>query len=90
MSRDAGQKLSQEWKKYQIGRQPVHRLQLIRSKPLCGLVLFEFQIARQNTAPVAVHSKVKSRIVIIHSGDETVHADLGVKFLPDLALECLL
>ena len=65
LSRDAGQRLSQEWKKYQIGRQPVHRLQLIRSKPLCGLVLFEFQIARQNAAPVAVHSKVKSRIVII-------------------------
>ena len=37
-----------------------------------------------------MHSKVKSRIVIIHSGDETVHADFGVKFLPDLALESLL
>ena len=37
-----------------------------------------------------MHGKVESRIVIIHSGDETVHADLGVKFLPDLALESLL
>lgn len=90
LSRDTGQRLSQEWKKYQIGRQPVHRLQLIRSKPLCGFVFFEFQIARQDAAPVAVHGKVESRIVIIHSGDETVHADFGVKFLPDLALESLL
>ena len=72
LSRDTGQRLSQEWKKYQIGRQPVHRLQLIRSKPLCGFVFFEFQIARQDAAPVAVHGKVESRIVIIHGGDETV------------------
>lgn len=90
LSRDAGQRLSQEWKKYQIGRQPVHRLQLIRSKPLCGLVLFEFQIARQNAAPVAVHGQMKRRIIIINSGDETVHADFGIKFLHDLAPERLL
>ena len=90
LSRDAGQRLSQEWKKYQIGRQPVHRLQLIRSKPLCGLVLFEFQIARQDAAPVAVHGQMKRRIIIINSGNETVHADFGIKFLHDLAPERLL
>ena len=84
------QLLFQKWKKYQVGRQPVYGRQIIRSEPLCGLVLFKFQLAGQDAAPVAVHSKMKRRIVILDRGNETVNANFGLKFLHNLTPESLL
>ena len=66
-----------------------HAIQVFWLQPTRSLVFIQVQRFRQQRAKIAMHSQMKSRIIIFHRTEKLIHVNLRRQFLMDLSLQCL-